>query len=227
RLRLHHRPAGDRGPEPLGKHRRVSRPLALDTHASEPRAAPAAAGGERPALPCGQQRDGLQHPAHPGPRGRDDPLPGRVARDADHRPARPPGGPARANRRVVPEAPGGVITWASLALHLEPNRLPGAAFTHRHTGFLEEALMPRSLRRVLTFATGSLVVMAPGPALTAVRAANQQTAFGDINHVVVIYEENHSFDNLYGGWEGVNAGPAPPTSPRFAQAGRPVACRAN
>jgi acid phosphatase len=25
-----------------------------------------------------------------------------------------------------------------------------------------------------------------------------------INHFVVIYEENHSFDNLYGGWEGVN-----------------------
>ena len=24
-----------------------------------------------------------------------------------------------------------------------------------------------------------------------------------INHIVVIYEENHSFDNLYGGWEGV------------------------
>jgi phospholipase C len=23
-------------------------------------------------------------------------------------------------------------------------------------------------------------------------------------HIVVIYEENHSFDNLYGGWEGVN-----------------------
>ncbi len=28
-----------------------------------------------------------------------------------------------------------------------------------------------------------------------------------IKHIVVIYEENHSFDNLYGGWEGVN-GPA-------------------
>ncbi len=27
---------------------------------------------------------------------------------------------------------------------------------------------------------------------------------GAINHIVVIYEENHSFDNLYGGWEGVN-----------------------
>ena len=25
----------------------------------------------------------------------------------------------------------------------------------------------------------------------------------DIKHIVVIYEENHSFDNLYGGWEGV------------------------
>ena len=24
-----------------------------------------------------------------------------------------------------------------------------------------------------------------------------------IDHIVVIYEENHSFDNLYGGWEGV------------------------
>src|SRR5258705_11348002 len=27
---------------------------------------------------------------------------------------------------------------------------------------------------------------------------------GKINHIVVIYQENHSFDNLYGGWEGVN-----------------------
>jgi hypothetical protein len=24
-----------------------------------------------------------------------------------------------------------------------------------------------------------------------------------VDHIVVIYEENHSFDNLYGGWEGV------------------------
>ena len=27
---------------------------------------------------------------------------------------------------------------------------------------------------------------------------------GAINHIVVVYEENHSFDNLYGSWEGVN-----------------------
>jgi acid phosphatase len=30
-----------------------------------------------------------------------------------------------------------------------------------------------------------------------------------IKHIVVIYEENHSFDNLYGRWEGVNGRPSP------------------
>jgi len=29
-------------------------------------------------------------------------------------------------------------------------------------------------------------------------------SLGAVKHIVVIYEENHSFDNLYGGWEGVN-----------------------
>jgi acid phosphatase len=29
-------------------------------------------------------------------------------------------------------------------------------------------------------------------------------ALDTVNHIVVIYEENHSFDNLFGGWEGVN-----------------------
>src|SRR5437660_6001646 len=87
--------------------------------------------------------------------------------------------------------------------------------------------MSRSLRRVLTFATGSLVVMAAGPALTAVQAANQQTAFGDINHVVVIYEENHSFDNLYGAWEGVNGRANATNSSQVAQDGSTTAvcCR--
>jgi acid phosphatase len=33
---------------------------------------------------------------------------------------------------------------------------------------------------------------------------NRTKKLAKINHVVVIYEENHSFDNLYGGWEGVN-----------------------
>src|SRR6202171_4636054 len=46
-------------------------------------------------------------------------------------------------------------------------------------------------------------------ALTALPAAGSESDRGGsqlskINHIVVIYEENHSFDNLYGGWEGVN-----------------------
>src|SRR5436190_12178054 len=46
-------------------------------------------------------------------------------------------------------------------------------------------------------------------ALTALPAAGaepdgDQSPLGKLNHIVVIYEENHSFDNLYGAWEGVN-----------------------
>jgi len=45
-------------------------------------------------------------------------------------------------------------------------------------------------------------------ALTALPAAGSAGGSSDplsrINHIVVIYEENHSFDNLYGSWEGVN-----------------------
>jgi phospholipase C len=33
---------------------------------------------------------------------------------------------------------------------------------------------------------------------------NDQKSLRGFDHIVVIYEENHSFDNLYGGWEGVN-----------------------
>src|SRR5256885_16954317 len=83
--------------------------------------------------------------------------------------------------------------------------------------------MSRSLRRVLTFATGSLLVMAAGPALTAM-AANQPQAFDAINHVVVIYEENHSFDNLYGGWEGVNGRANAADASQAAQGGSIYNC---
>ena len=45
-------------------------------------------------------------------------------------------------------------------------------------------------------------------ALVAVLAvpatAQAKNGLGKVDHVVVIYEENHSFDNLYGGWEGVD-----------------------
>ena len=36
------------------------------------------------------------------------------------------------------------------------------------------------------------------------RPSAKTTPLDKVDHIVVIYEENHSFDNLYGGWEGVN-----------------------
>ena len=49
-----------------------------------------------------------------------------------------------------------------------------------------------------------------------------------VGHIVVVYEENHSFDNLYGGWEASTAWPAPTprTRPRSTRrAPRSRACR--
>lgn len=40
--------------------------------------------------------------------------------------------------------------------------------------------------------------------LAAAHAADGRDPLRKINHIVVIYQENHSFDNLYGGWEGVD-----------------------
>jgi phospholipase C len=52
------------------------------------------------------------------------------------------------------------------------------------------------------------LVAAAGTALLAApaSAATRDTGFdpSQVKHIVVIYEENHSFDNLYGRWEKVN-----------------------
>jgi phospholipase C len=47
-----------------------------------------------------------------------------------------------------------------------------------------------------------------------------------VNHFVVIYQENHSFDNLYGGWEGVNGLAQATLSElnQINQAGNPYQC---
>jgi phospholipase C len=56
------------------------------------------------------------------------------------------------------------------------------------------------LRAVLVSATlASISLMAAGPA-----AAVDKGPLGNFKHIVVIYEENHSFDNLYGLWGDVN-----------------------
>jgi phospholipase C len=51
------------------------------------------------------------------------------------------------------------------------------------------------MRRVLVL--GLALLAFPGVAQAKNRPLDR------IGHIVVIYEENHSFDNLYGGWEGV------------------------
>src|SRR2546421_7148808 len=63
----------------------------------------------------------------------------------------------------------------------------------------------RRLARAAALAVGGAVVaVAAAGGAGAAGAARGDDQLGKIQHIVVIYEENHSFDNLYGGWEGVN-----------------------
>jgi len=81
---------------------------------------------------------------------------------------------------------------------------------------------------VLTLGSGLATVLAMGPGLATAQAA--PTGLGAINHIVVIYEENHSFDNLYGLWgrvgrqrvEGLTRGSAGTT--QVDQTGAPITC---
>jgi phospholipase C len=57
------------------------------------------------------------------------------------------------------------------------------------------------VRIVVPAALASLLALT---ALPAAGASPARAALGNINHIVVIYQENHSFDNLYGSWERVN-----------------------
>src|SRR4051794_31832178 len=64
--------------------------------------------------------------------------------------------------------------------------------------------MEAAWRRVLVAAAGlALAAFISGAAAAGDGHGRGDNRLGKINHIVVIYEENHSFDNLYGGWEGV------------------------
>jgi acid phosphatase len=58
--------------------------------------------------------------------------------------------------------------------------------------------------RVRIVVPGVLASLLALTALPAAGASPAKSALGSINHIVVIYQENHSFDNLYGSWERVN-----------------------
>ena len=83
------------------------------------------------------------------------------------------------------------------------------------------------LRRVVILSLLLVVALAVVPAGAAAASGHGRDPLSRINHIVVIYQENHSFDNLYGGWEKVNGlrsapGAAPPRSTRRAR--RTTAC---
>ena len=75
---------------------------------------------------------------------------------------------------------------------------------------------------------GVAVVLLAGAAVFAgsARPSAKTTPLDKVDHIVVIYEENHSFDNLYGGWEGVNgrANATAAKTTQVDQAGVPYTC---
>src|SRR5690348_15422546 len=56
-------------------------------------------------------------------------------------------------------------------------------------------------RRLIPIAALAVIALA---AVGASSSHGASSPLSKVNHIVVIYEENHSFDNLYGGGEGVN-----------------------
>ncbi|UZR29753.1 phospholipase C [Methylococcus mesophilus] len=54
--------------------------------------------------------------------------------------------------------------------------------------------------------------------------AHTDSEIRKIKRFVIIYQENHSFDNLYGGWEGVNGRTPANYVPQVSQAGERYAC---
>jgi acid phosphatase len=74
-------------------------------------------------------------------------------------------------------------------------------------------------------AAGGLALVA-GPAIASGRADGMTQKLAKIDHIVVIYQENHSFDNLYGGWEKVNglASADAAHTTQVNQAGAPFGC---
>ncbi len=77
---------------------------------------------------------------------------------------------------------------------------------------------------------GALVaaVMSAGSTVGATTDNNGHGRLSAIDHIVVIYEENHSFDNLFGSWPGVDGlNKKPANTPRNTQVdttGTPLNC---
>src|SRR5215211_6996262 len=84
--------------------------------------------------------------------------------------------------------------------------------------------MQRRLRIVSLLSLAALVVVSTVGGTAAYGSGSDPLS--RVNHIVVIYQENHSFDNLYGMWEGVNGLRDAPRSrtTQVNQAGTPYEC---
>jgi len=91
--------------------------------------------------------------------------------------------------------------------------------------------MTRNIRiTVLALVAALAIVVVPSTQANAGAAAKHKPSIGGYKHLVVIYEENHSFDNLYGRWGRVGRGKvvglkqARAGTTQVDQAGNPIGC---
>jgi acid phosphatase len=63
--------------------------------------------------------------------------------------------------------------------------------------------MPRRLLTLVVLSAAAVAALAISAGASAKPGKGDDQKLSKIDHIVVIYEENHSFDNLYGGWERV------------------------
>jgi acid phosphatase len=80
--------------------------------------------------------------------------------------------------------------------------------------------------RLILVGAIAAVLAFPGVAAAQHRHGSHGHLGKGVKRIVVIYEENHSFDNLYGGWEGVNgrANADAAHTTQVNQAGTPYTC---
>ena len=91
--------------------------------------------------------------------------------------------------------------------------------------------MSRKIRTtVLALVAALAIVVLPSTQADAGVAKKHHNTIGGYKHLVVIYEENHSFDNLYGRWGRVGSGKvvglkqAKAGTTQVDQAGNPISC---
>src|SRR5215210_45631 len=104
-------------------------------------------------------------------------------------------------------------------------------FRHRRRAAMNPALggtpvLRRPLVPLVLSVAAALVPVAPGTAMAHRNDRGDRHRDSGVKHIVVVYQENHSFDNLFGGWEGVNglAQADVAHTKQVSQSGAPYSC---